>query len=841
MKKLYYGLIALIALFPSKTSADVLHEVKGVSKELALSRKSVMSDIVYNLDFTIPENRDSAVLGKESIGFVLKKIGTVVLDFKESEDAVRSVAVNGKPVKYIFENEHLTIASKYTQEGKNNVSIDFVAGNQSLNRQDEYLYTLLVPDRARTLFPCFDQPDLKARYNLTLNIPFGWEGVANGKIKRERKLGVSGKIVEFAQTEPIPTYLFSFVAGKLNKVTQKKDGREVSLYHRETDQQKTEQCAGILSEVFHSLEWLEGYTGIKYPFAKYDLIILPGFQYGGMEHMGATLYSDRTMFLDKNPTIEERLSRSSLIAHETAHMWFGDYVTMKWFDDVWTKEVFANYFAAAIVAPQYPEINHKFNFINSYYPSAYSEERTLGTNPVQQELDNLDKAGLVYGNIIYNKAPVVMEMLVKRIGEGKFREGIRKYLSSYAYSNATWDNLIEILDGLTDENLRDWSNVWIKEKGMPQISSERMSDKIVIHQSDRYGRNLIWKQPLEFWLTDKDGDLGQKKVFHITLDSSYSILPLSLKDEVIIPNTDGYGYGYFKLDSISSGWLMGYLASAKDTAQENIIFKESILISLNENFLNKNLNRRVFMNSLTKYARTEKNTLLFSRALSYITNAYIRFMSVDGADTSLENELWSIVTENANPQKRLLALRAYIDIAASREAIDKLYNLWRSPEGLEYVSLGERDLIRLSYELSISMPDKYNEITSTQLSRISNPDRKREYRFIMPSLSPEKAVRDSVFNSLLDVRNREVEPWAASALSYLNHYKRDCESIYYILPGLALMDEIQRTGDIFFPRNWSRALLGGHRTIESAKIVDDFLDKHKDMDTKLVSKIRQQL
>ena len=115
-----------------------------------------------------------------------------------------------------------------------------------------------------------------------------------------------------------------------------------------------------------------------------------------MEHAGATLYADRTMFLEPNATKDDFMSRSMLIAHETAHMWFGDYVTMKWFDDVWTKEVFANYFASRIVEPLYPDVNHRLNFIRDYIPASYSEDRTAGANPIKQDLDNLRNAGFVY-------------------------------------------------------------------------------------------------------------------------------------------------------------------------------------------------------------------------------------------------------------------------------------------------------------------------------------------------------------------------------------------------------------------------------------------------------------
>ena len=132
---------------------------------------------------------------------------------------------------------------------------------------------------------------------------------------------------------------------------------------------------------------------MPYPFAKYDFVVLPGFQFGGMEHAGATFYNDTRLFLSANPTPDEILRRIELIAHETAHMWFGDAVTMKWFNDVWTKEVFANYFAAAITEPLFPEANHELNFLRTYKAAAMAQDRTEGRTAIRQSLDNMNNAG----------------------------------------------------------------------------------------------------------------------------------------------------------------------------------------------------------------------------------------------------------------------------------------------------------------------------------------------------------------------------------------------------------------------------------------------------------------
>ena len=223
----------------------------------------------------------------------------LIIDFRGEQEQVTSVTLNGGDIPYEVKDEHIVIASDWVAVGENRVAIAFTPADQSLNRRDEFLYTLLVPDRARTVFPCFDQPDMKSLFTLTLEVPSTWQAVANGAITQTDSTGVSGRNrISFKETEPLSTYLFSFVAGELTREVYSRNGRDISIYHRETDPKKIAQCPAIADEVFDALEWQEDFTGIPYPFAKYDVIILPGFQYGGMEHTGATLYTDRRMFLD---------------------------------------------------------------------------------------------------------------------------------------------------------------------------------------------------------------------------------------------------------------------------------------------------------------------------------------------------------------------------------------------------------------------------------------------------------------------------------------------------------------------------------------------------------------
>ena len=337
----------------------------GVTNELADLRKKQLTNIKYNISFIIPDSVQDKITGSVSIEFDFSNQNNepLILDFRNEPSDIKSVKAERKKINYQFKNEHLIIPAKYLKNGKNILEIDFIAGERALNRNKEYLYTLFVPDRACTAFPCFDQPSLKASFKPVLTIPENWVGVANSPLIK-KETNQNRKTFYFAETEPISTYLFSFVAGKFQSVTQNRDNREITMFHRESDSAKVNRNTDKIFELkFSALKWLEEYTQVKYPFTKMDFIVIPSFQYSGMEHPGAVLYRDSKLFLDESATIRDELNRANLIAHETAHMWFGDLVTMEWFSEVWLKEVFANFMADKIVNPQFPNINHNLNFL----------------------------------------------------------------------------------------------------------------------------------------------------------------------------------------------------------------------------------------------------------------------------------------------------------------------------------------------------------------------------------------------------------------------------------------------------------------------------------------------
>ena len=828
------GLVMLLAgCSPAENKAvrdeGALPVEPGVALTLAEYRAERISNINYALTFRVPEEQSSPIAGHEVATFTLSRVDDdLQFDFRESGDKVTSVAVNGLLVDVDHRAEHLIIPQTSLKAGENTVEIEFIAGDTSLNRSPEYLYTLFVPDRARTAFPLFDQPNLKATYDLTLDLPASWQALANGPLEAVAEEG-DRRIHTFKRSDLLASYLFSFVAGEFEVVTRTMNGREMTLLHRETDPEK---IARNLDDIFQlhadALLWLEDYTGIPYPFQKFDFAAIPAFQYGGMEHVGAIQYRASTLFLDEDPSETRLLRRASLIAHETAHMWFGDLVTMDWFDDVWTKEVFANFMAGKIVNPSFPTIDHDLNFLLSRYPPAYAVDRTAGANPIRQPLPNLNEAGTLYGGIIYNKAPIMMRQLELLLGEEAFQDGMRAYLREFSNGNATWPDLVRILDERSAEDLLQWSEVWVNTPGRPTFELTVKGDEAAIRQRDPAGNGRVWPQQFSY-----TGSVGGAE-HSIESGAEPTSLPGASRNAFV--DSDGLGYGLFP---VSLAMIQENYARLSDL-QKGVFF-----INLNEQMLegNEDVSPVAYARLLVKVAEQENNQLLLNIAFAHLQRIYWSYLS-DADRREIGAEVEGVLWEKASnadmtASQRKIFYNAYRNLAISDGAIENLYGLWDGSKMFEGLSFSSREMMTLAATLAIKNEARANTILEDQLARLENPDERRRFRFLTPALSPNIADRDAFFESLKAEENRAVENWVQVALGYLHHPLRRESSEKYILPSLELMEEIQRTGDIFFPTGWAAGTLGSHISPTAAATVTSFLAERPDYNYQLKLKILQ--
>ncbi|MFP4556387.1 MAG: M1 family metallopeptidase [Bacteroidales bacterium] len=807
---------------------------KGVSYELAQNRKAQVADIAYSLHFNIPEQKDSLVSANAAISFTLENPEEVVLDFRVAQEMVVKVMQGGSEIKYRFENGHIVIPKRYINAGENTIYVEFVSPDGSLNRSNEFLYTLLVPDRASTVFPCFDQPDLKATFNLSLNLPAKWTALSNGKSDTIRYTSNTEKRMTFETTEPISTYLFAFAVGNFKVETQSVNGRTFSLYHRETDKEKLEKnLPDIFSLHAQSLDWLEEYTGIPYPFGKLNFILIPGFQYSGMEHPGAIYYRDSRLLLESNPSINQQLNRANLIAHEVAHQWFGNLVTMRWFNDVWLKEVFAGFMADLMVNPQYPDLNHRLRFLLSHFPRAYSVDRTQGANPIVQQLNNMLNAGTIYGDIIYHKAPIMMQQLEMLMGAEAFKDGVKEYLQSFHMSNANWNELVDILNKHTQSDLKDWANTWTLKTGRPLVKYN------IDNENETIKLKALDRTPLPKMRVDASNFNANRTDMRIWLDTLPTFADMDAtiaSNKPIAFNSSGLGYGCFVPDSLTLKLML-----ANPQAIKNPTARASAHISMYEMFLEGLIKLNDYTDFLLKAIAKENEPQIQEYLLSSLKNVFWIFSSPrkrEGIATDVENTLWKLVSANQPIEQRRSALKATISLFTTNESFSRLHTAWNNEE-IYGIELSESDRTKLAFELMIRKPELYHAIAFGEIERMDNPDRIAKFEFLLNAASPIPSQRIDFFESLKEPSRRKPEPWVVEALRLLHHPLRSDLSIRFIEPSLDMLPEIQETGDIFFPLNWLNATLSGHSSPEAAEIVEEWLKAHPDLSPNLKMKLMQ--
>ena len=773
------------------------------------------------------------VTGVVTISFILSRAGApLVLDFAPgATGSVSRLTINGVAVDPRSVNGHIVLPAVRLVDGANTIEVDFTAGNGPLNRRADHLYTIFVPARAHEALPCFDQPDLKGVWSLTLDMPAGWTAVANGRAQARTDYadttGATRARLSFADTAPLPTYLVAFAAGALTERIFVRRDRAMRLYYVGLDERLVAaNLDAIVDGHFAALRWMEEYTDTAYPFGKLDVVLLPAFQFGGMEHPGAIFYNASVVLVSESATRQQMLARAHVIAHETAHMWFGNLVTMRWFDDVWMKEVFANAMAAKIVQPQFPDLDHDLQFLQAHYPAAYDVDRTAGTHPIRQTLDNLADAGSLYGAVIYLKSPIVMRQLERMMGEDALRDALRAYLTTFRFGNAAWPDLLELLAAHTVIDVRTWSHDWIDEAGRPRIQVDRSGGtgtSLTLTTAAEYTSHARWPQQLELAL----GVDGLVQHISLTLDGR-ATLPLThaqAASDFILPNGRGLGYGSVRLDARSRAWLLAHLPQVPDA-----LTRGSAWLTLWDEMLDGEVQPRALLALASTSLGSEPSELNLQRLLACI-----------------ERMMWIFLTEEeraATAPAVEAALRARLDgaesvtiaaacfaclrsTATTPATVQWLRHVWGGEVELPGLNLGEADLIALTCELAVRSEDA-DALVAAQLARTEAPDHRAALAFVAPALSSIASRRASFLQAVSNATNRTREPWVIDGLRWLHHPLRTAHARQCIEPGLDLLEDVRRTGDIFLPKRWLDAMLVGHGSAEAAAIVRRFIATRPD-------------
>ena len=785
----------------------------GLPESLAIRRSHSVSEVRYALRLDIGEE----ISGEVTLRFHLADAKeNVVLDFKAPEKYIVAVST-----PYRFREGHIAFRGR---RGENEITVKFRSPASSVHRGDKYAYTLFVPERASETFPCFDQPDIKGRLSLTLTVPPDWTAVSNGAQSRRVNVAEGVRFV-FNETRPLPTYLFAFAAGTFKGLEGMRNGRRYTMHYLEDDQEKVDRNApAVLDAHAEALAWLSSYTGIEYPFEKFDFVLLPGFPFSGMEHPGAVFYRDEAVLLGEKPTEEERLNRALLIAHESAHMWFGGLVTMSWFDDVWTKESFANFMADKIIAPSFPNINFDLRFIAQHAQRAYAVDRSKGANPLYQPLGNLSGAAELYGDIVYHKSPFVLRQLESLMGKTAFRDGLRRHLRRHAYGNATWAELVTLLDPETPSDLPAFSRAWVGAPGRSRISQE------VILRDGKIE---------ELILTQENGDRPQKLMVRagsapaipVTLSGARTVVAaargLSAPD-FVFSNASGEGYGYFKLDPASLEFVLKNIGALPDPA-----LRASLWESLYDAAVMGDLAPESFVRSAANALKIETDELIADTLLGRRGKLIDIFWNhLDPAERSalapeLERTLTARLTQKASSLRTTL-MKGFRGLVFTPGGIRRLEYFWRTelaPEKILAFHLPEYERVDTALRLAVLNPERAEIILKDQESLIADSEQKKRFAFLRAAASASPETRALFLKNLKNPKNRKMEPWVIDGLKLLFHPLRREASSHLLESALNMLKDVRETGDIFFPQLWASAVLSHQNTPSALKSFKRVLSK----------------
>jgi puromycin-sensitive aminopeptidase len=437
---------------------------------------------------------------------------------------------------------------------------------RSTRSEERYAATQFEAADARRAFPCFDEPEFKARFRIELVHPTGLAAISNAPIESSEDLGGGRTLTRFREMPRISTYLVAFTVGPFEFTPEQRTstGHPVRVC---LPPKLAEQGLFSLDAHARALEWLESYTGITYPYTKVDAIGLPDFEAGAMENPGAITYRTRYLAADRRTASVAMLKAVfSVAAHELTHMWWGDLVTMKWWDDLWLNESFASFVGDKATSALNPQWEYGRDIVREAGP-AFSLDSLRTTHAISMEVRNADEASERFDEITYNKGQAVLRMIEGFLGETAFRDGVRIYLRRHREANAAADDFWRALDESSGRDVTGLAHAWIREPGHPIVrcAVRETGDglQLTLRQErffadpDLAPTEQVWPVPMVVSYGTAAGEVRQERVLLSEREATVTLAGARW----YFPNGGASGFYRYAFDDRSVALLAGAVAS----------------------------------------------------------------------------------------------------------------------------------------------------------------------------------------------------------------------------------------------------------------------------------------
>jgi aminopeptidase N len=492
-------------------------------------------------------------------------------------DSVRAATLNGVPVDLSgWSAERGLALTDLAAENTLVVDADFLysASGQGLHRSvdpvdgETYLYSQFETADAQRVFAAFDQPDLKSVYTWHATVPAHWRVISNMPVEREEPAGDEVKTIHFAESARMSTYITALCAGPYHEVRYVHDGIDLGYFCRASMSQHldADELNLITTQGF---DFFHEQFGIRYPLPKYDQLWVPDFNAGAMENFGCVTHAEAHYIFRSQVTDFEYEQRANTILHELAHMWFGDLVTMRWWNDLWLNESFAEWAShwCNTHATRFTDAWTTFLSIRKNW--GYRQDQLSSTHPVYCEMPDLEAVEVNFDGITYAKGASVLKQLVAYVGEEPFRDGLRSYFAKHAWGNATFDDLLSELEAASGRELRKFAAQWLETAQVntlrpeTSIGADGRYERVTVRQEAPSDFPTLRTHRIGVGLYDlRDGRLVRRDRIEVDVSGERTDLPALVgvpAPDVLLLNDDDLTYAKLRLDDRSMATVVQHI------------------------------------------------------------------------------------------------------------------------------------------------------------------------------------------------------------------------------------------------------------------------------------------
>ncbi|MBW8896624.1 MAG: aminopeptidase N, partial [Massilia sp.] len=606
---------------------------------------------------------------------------------------IAHLEVNGKAVAPQYNNFFITVPADALVKGKNTVVVAFQrlhsTNGEGLHRMVDpadgkvYTYSHFEPAAAHQMFALFDQPDLKATYQVNVTVPADWQVISTTRENAVQETP-DGKRWTFPKTKKLSPYNFSLHAGPYKVWEDTTSGKyPMRVFARQSVASQVKP-ADWFRYTAQGLKFFDEYFGIPYQFEKYDQLLVPDFLYGAMENAGAVTFAERGFLYKAEMTEAQRNTLAAVIMHEMAHQWFGDLVTMKWWNVLWLNESFASFMGTLATAEATEFKNAWQSFYSTSKTGAYTKDQSLSTHPIEVPVPSTANAFDNIDAITYSKGASTLKQLRHLLGEETFRKGVHNYLVKYQFQNARLEDFIGSLGEAAGRDLKPWTQQWLYKAGVDTITANYScaGGKIktfALHQSAPANLPTLREQRVQVATFKVDGDKVQLgKNVAVTYQGAKTAVPELVGTacpDLVYPNYQDWGFAKVQLDQRSFATAQTSLAKVDDPLLRSMLW-QSLWDGVREGKLPLN----DFIKTALANAGGEHDYTLLGEVLGMISGSkhYLDAMQAKDAyaqqtRAAFEEQAWTGVQANTGDSNFLRRwFGHYLAMASSKPALDRL-------------------------------------------------------------------------------------------------------------------------------------------------------------------------